>query len=117
MSREISNPSSSQSTPERDWKKIAEKRLHRLEDEEAHAARIAIEMETICASLRAVIENCRTMPVEAIRHQLVGLLPEVQPLPPDLAQRMREKNMGHLVDRHEAMTRANWAEFGYPEEA
>jgi hypothetical protein len=74
------------------------------------------ELDSTYAHLRAVIENCKHTDVAAIRHQLVGLLPEVQDLEPEVANRMRAKGMGHLADRHADLVRSNWSDFGYPDE-
>lgn len=71
------------------------------------------ELDSTYRHLRAVIENCKTMDAAAIRHQLVGLLPEVQDPDPDLAKRLREKGMGHLTDRAEQLAQDGWAEYGY----
>jgi hypothetical protein len=98
-----------------DWKAIAEKMQRRLEDEAVQVARVSIELDSTYAHLRAVVENCKHVPVEAIRHQLVGLLPECQEMEPDLIKRLREKDLGHLADRHQALVRDNWAEYGYGE--
>lgn len=74
------------------------------------------KLDSTNAHLRAVIENAKTATVEAIRHQLVGLLPDVRDMDPEFKERLRAKGMGHLVEHHEAMVKANWAKFGYPED-
>ena len=73
------------------------------------------EIDSTYAHLRAVIENCKTMDAAAIRHQLVGLLPETRFPDPELQTRLREKGMGHLADRGEQAAREGWAQYGYPE--
>lgn len=70
-------------------------------------------MDSTYAHLRAVIENCKHSPVDAIRHQLVGLLPEVRDMEPEHKDALRAKGMGHLVDRHEQDIARNWADYGY----
>lgn len=76
------------------------------------------DLESLRAHLRAVVENCRHTTVEGIRHQLVGLLPETQPLPPDLEAALREQGMTHLVDQHNSRVQQAWKDYGYgPEEA
>lgn len=86
----------------------------RLDEAWWESDRLAIENESTYAHLRAVIENCAHSPVDAIRHQLVGLLPEVREIEPERRQKMLDAGMGHLVERHEAQVRENWAAFGYP---
>jgi hypothetical protein len=88
--------------------------IRRMDREREWADRTGTDLDSIYAHLRAVIENCKTMDSGAIHHQLVGLLPEVRSLDLDVAARMREKGLGHLVDRSEATAKAAWAEFGYP---
>jgi len=88
----------------------ARKALDRAWDE---GTRLADELDSTYRHLRAVIENCKHSPVDAIRHQLVGLLPEVQTFDPEVAARMREKGMGHLVDLQEERAQEAWAEYGY----
>lgn len=87
----------------------------RLDEAWKESDRLSAECDSTYAHLRAVIENCKHMPVEAIRHQLVGLLPEVQTFDPDVAARMREQGLGHLVERQEQAARAAWDEYGYGE--
>lgn len=70
--------------------------------------RMADELDSIYAHLRAVIENCKHSPVETIRHQLVGLLPEVQPL----AQELRDK-FPDLAARQDEAVREAWKGYGY----
>jgi hypothetical protein len=65
------------------------------------------------AHLRAVIENCKTATPDAIRHQLVGLLPETRDLEPEAKSQMRSGGLGNLVERHESNIRAGWAKYGY----
>jgi hypothetical protein len=93
----------------------AEKMHGRLLDTQAELERLTGELEAVVAAVKAVIENCKTAAPEMIRHQLVGLLPEVQEMEPEVKARMREKGLGDLVDRHEAMVRENWAKYGYGE--
>lgn len=94
------------------YPKGARKALDRAWDE---SGRLADELDSTYAHLRAVIDNCKQTDATAIRHQLVGLLPEVRDMEPDQKDRMRSKGMGHLVERHERTIRANWAEYGYGE--
>ena len=89
-----------------------ERVLKRLAKEADDAA---AEIDSTYAHIRAVIENCKHMPVEAIRHQLVGLLPEVREMEPTAKREMREHGLGHLVERHEWMVQGNWADYGYGE--
>lgn len=79
-----------------------------------HADQQADELDSIYAHIRAVAENCKTTDVAAIRHQLVGLLPECQGLDPERERLMRERGMGHLVEQRQADVRAAWASYGYP---
>ena len=89
--------------------------LERQRDEAQRAAdRLAVELDSTYAHLRAVIENCKHSPASTIRLQLVGLLPEVREMEPEQRQKMIAAGMGHLVERHDALVRENWAEFGYP---
>lgn len=72
------------------------------------------ELDTTYAHLRAVVENCkRQNDPEAIRHQLVGLLPECRELDPERAQALRDTGHGDLVDLHNAKVAESWAEYGY----
>lgn len=87
----------------------------RLDEAWKDSDRMAAELDSTYRHLRAVIENCKHVPVEAIRHQLVGLLPEVQTPDPDVAERMRKQGMGHLVERQEWMAQGNWSDYGYGE--
>ncbi|HMF60922.1 MAG TPA: hypothetical protein VK595_11150 [Vicinamibacterales bacterium] len=82
----------------------ARKALDRAWDE---SDRMASEIDSTYAHLRAVIENAKTMPAEAIRHQLVGLLPEVQ----SASDELREK-FPALAERLDTGARAAWAEYG-----
>ena len=77
--------------------------------------RLAIEVDSTYAHIRSVAENCKTATPEAIRAQLVGLLPEVRDMDEELKNRLLARGMGHLVERHAEMVRKNWADFGYPE--
>jgi hypothetical protein len=79
------------------------------------AERANIELDETYRLLRAVIESCKHQPADAIRHQLVGLMPETRALDPEVATKMREKGMGHLVTRSEQNVLAGWASYGYPE--
>lgn len=90
----------------------ARERAHSAQEE---ADRLAAELDSTYGHLRAVIENCKHTPVEAIRHQLVGLLPEVQGFEPEVEREMRDKGMGHLVDRQRWMVQGNWSDYGYGE--
>lgn len=92
--------------------RYARKRLDEAWDE---SDRLANELDSTYAHLRAVIENCKHTDSAAIRHQLVGLLPEVQTFDPDVAARMRENGLGHLVERGEWLARGNWSDYGYGE--
>ena len=98
-----------------DWKAVADKTAQRLRDEQKRGDELAAELDSTYAHMRAVIENCKHTPVEAIRHQLVGLLPEVQGFEPEVEREMREKGMGHLVDRQNWLVQGNWSEYGYGE--
>lgn len=71
------------------------------------------ELDSLRAYVRTVVENCKHTTVEGIRHQLVGLLPETQPLPPDLEASMREKGMTDLVDLHNSRVQQAWKDYGY----
>ena len=73
------------------------------------------EIDATYAHLRAVIENCKTMDAAAIRHQLVGLLPETRELDPEIAARMREKGLDALADRSAELVKQGWREYGYGE--
>lgn len=86
------------------------KRLSEAWDREQE---VTAELESTYAHIRAVVENCKHSPVGAIRHQLVGLLPEVRTFDPDVAARMRAKGLGHLVERQEHAASVAWAEYGY----
>lgn len=89
-----------------------QKRRHDQEFADHRAAEH--ELDSTYGHLRAVIENCRqTKNIDAIRHQLVGLLPEVRPMDAGQAGQLRERGMGHLVERHEAGVQEAWREFGY----
>jgi hypothetical protein len=83
------------------------------EQSETELRRADGELESTYAHLRAVIDNCRHSPVEAIRHQLVGLLPETRDLEPEVEQQMLAQGLDHLVERHKGLVRDAWAEFGY----
>lgn len=89
--------------------------VKRMEQQSDFADRFAEELDSTYRHLRAVIENCRHQDAAAIRHQLVGLLPEVQTHDPDVAAKMREKGLGHLVERQEWMAQGNWSDYGYGE--
>jgi uncharacterized Zn finger protein (UPF0148 family) len=85
----------------------ARKALDKAWDE---SARLADEIDSVYAHLRAVVENCRqTGDVEAIRHQLVGLLPEVQPASEGLRERFPE-----VADLRDRQAREAWVRYGYP---
>jgi len=79
--------------------------------------RLADELDSTYAHMRAVIENCKRTDSAAIRHQLVGLLPEVRPMSPEATEKARAEGgqWAALVERHEARVRENWAKLGYPE--
>ena len=85
----------------------------RLERERELSNKIDEESESTYRHIRAVIENCKHQDAAAIRHQLVGLLPEVRTFDPDEAQKMRDAGLGHLVDRQEYLAQGNWSDFGY----
>lgn len=95
---------------------MSDGQLRRQEFDERINNKMMAELDSVYAHLRAVIENCKTADVAAIRHQLVGLLPEVQPCDPDLAERLRANGMGHLVERASHFAQDAWAGWGYPEE-
>lgn len=88
----------------------------RLDEAWKESDRMATEIDSTYAHLRAVIENCKTTDAAAIRHQLVGLLPETREMEPERKAELRAADMGHLVERHEAQVRENWAGYGYGEE-
>lgn len=85
--------------------------LRRQRQEEWLSRRGDEEIDSVYGYLRAVVQNCWGATVEAIRHQLVGIL--ARPMDPGDAQRMRERGLGDLVERHEALVRETWAEYGY----
>jgi hypothetical protein len=87
-----------------------EKHHDRATDE---GTRLCDELDSIYAHIRAVAENCKHSDVQAIRHQLVGLLPEVREIEPERAERMRESGLGNLVDLQTERVREAWASFGY----
>lgn len=89
--------------------------VRRMEQQDEWHDRACTLHDSTYAHLRAVIENCKTATAEAIRHQLVGLLPETREMEPEVAARMREHGLGHLVDLQEQRVQANWAEYGYGE--
>jgi hypothetical protein len=104
---------SRENTPEQrsEIERLREK-LSRAQDD--HDKTLA-ELDSTYRHLRAVIENCKHSPVEAIRHQLVGLLPEVQGFEPEVEREMREKGLGDLVERQRWMVQGNWSDYGYGE--
>lgn len=91
--------------------------LSRQRFEEKCAEQDMVELETTYAHLRAVVGNCgkprKGSRLAAIRHQLVGLLPEVRTYDPAEAEEMRAKGLGDLVDRRNDLAREGWAEYGY----
>lgn len=70
--------------------------------------KLANELDSTYAHLRAVISLCEGADVAAIRHRLVGLLPEVQPPSSELRERLPD-----LAARRDATVREAWAEYGY----
>lgn len=74
----------------------------------AESDRLADELESLETHLRAVIENCEHMDVGAIRHQLVGLLPEVRPPSAELCEKLPD-----LAARRDEAVREAWAGYGY----
>lgn len=82
----------------------------RLDEAWKESDRLAGELDTLLAYLRAVIENCKTVDAAAIRHQLVGLLPEVKPPSDDL--RAKFPDLAAIQDEN---VRDAWARYGYPE--
>lgn len=72
--------------------------------------RMAQELDSTYAHLRSVIENFKQTDVAAIRHQLVGLLPEVQGPSDEMRQRMPD-----LAKLTEQRAQEAWASYGYPE--
>ncbi|MEA2492800.1 MAG: hypothetical protein QOJ29_711 [Thermoleophilaceae bacterium] len=72
--------------------------------------RMADQLDSLYAHLRAVIENCKTTDAAAIRHQLVGLMPGTQPASAELREKMPD-----LAALQDQRVRETWAEYGYPE--
>ena len=70
--------------------------------------RVCDQLDAVVAAVKALIGQARELEPEAMRHALVGLLPEVQPIDPaKLAGRP------DLIERDRERVRAAWREYGY----
>lgn len=99
--------------PDRSDEIRVERLIEKLRQAQEDHDRTLGELDSTYRHMRAVVENCKHSPVDAIRHQLVGLLPEVQGFEPEVVREMREKGMGHLVERQEWLVQGNWSDYGY----
>lgn len=87
--------------------------LRRQDFDEKHHDETMAELDSTYCHLRAVIENCRHSSVDAVRHQLVGLLPEARDFEPEVKEQMRAGGMADLVDIQAERVRQAWADYGY----
>lgn len=94
-------------------KELIAKARKRVQEQADYAADADAAYESLRAGVLAVIDHCKTMPVETIRILLVGLLPETQDLEPDVRARMIAAGGEALVEHIDELTREAWQSFGY----
>ncbi len=79
------------------------------------SARQSTDLDATYAGIRALVGQALDMQPKGMKAALVGLLPEVRDIEPERKARMREKGLGHLVERQEQRVAENWSDLMGPD--